>query len=196
MRRFPFVAALVVIVAVAVMIALGVWQLLRMQEKEGLLQRYANAARVTEAVPFPQNAEQRQRALYRRSSLDCLRVDSRAAISGRNAQGEAGWSMTASCVRGDGTFATVVLGWARRAAEPQWNGGMVTGVIGPAASGEVRLVADPPLAGLSANAMPDPRDVPNNHFSYAMQWFFFALAATVIFMIAVAKRLAAGGSPR
>jgi surfeit locus 1 family protein len=37
-----------------------------------------------------------------------------------------------------------------------------------------RLVADPPLAGLAANAAPDPSDIPNNHLAYAVQWFLFA----------------------
>ena len=51
------------------------------------------------------------------------------------------------------------------------------------------MIADPPLAGLEANARPDPASIPNNHLSYAIQWFLFALTALVIYAIALRKRL-------
>jgi surfeit locus 1 family protein len=59
------------------------------------------------------------------------------------------------------------------------------GVIAPGP----RLVADPPLAGLDANAMPDPSEIPNNHFAYAVQWFLFAATALVIYVLAVRRRM-------
>jgi cytochrome oxidase assembly protein ShyY1 len=65
------------------------------------------------------------------------------------------------------------------------------GVVAPGP----RLVADPPLAGLAANARPDPSDIPNNHLSYAVQWFLFAVTALVIYLLALRKRLA-GRAPR
>ena len=49
-------------------------------------------------------------------------------------------------------------------------------------------MADPPLAGLAANARPDPRDIPNNHLSYAVQWFLFATTAMVIYLLALRAR--------
>lgn len=192
MKRIPVLATLVVAAAVVTMVALGFWQLDRMHWKNALLERYAVAAKQDGQVPFPHDAATGPAALYRRSALQCAKVLDSAAISGRNAKGEAGWSITARCALAQGGEATVVLGWARRAVEPVWNGGNVTGVIGPAAHGDVRLVAQPAQAGLDANALPDPREVPNNHFSYAMQWFFFAAAAAIIYAIAVGKRLAAG----
>jgi surfeit locus 1 family protein len=69
----------------------------------------------------------------------------------------------------------------------KWDGGELGGVIAPGG----RLVADQPLPGLEASARPDPRDVPNNHWSYAVQWFLFALTALVIYTLALRKRLAA-----
>ena len=44
-------------------------------------------------------------------------------------------------------------------------------------------------AGLDANARPDPATIPNNHLSYAIQWFLFALTALVIYGIALRKRM-------
>src|SRR3546814_17875052 len=43
MRRFPLIATLIVALAVAAMIGLGVWQLQRMTWKDGLLNSYASA---------------------------------------------------------------------------------------------------------------------------------------------------------
>ena len=49
-------------------------------------------------------------------------------------------------------------------------------------------MATPPLAGLEANAIPDPSEIPNNHFAYAIQWFLFAATALVIYTLALMKR--------
>ena len=80
--------------------------------------------------------------------------------------------------------ARVVLGWSRDPHAPDWRGGEASGVIAPGP----RLVSDPPLAGLAANARPDPADIPNNHWSYAVQWFLFAGTALVIYALALWKR--------
>ena len=85
-----------------------------------------------------------------------------------------------------------MLGWSRNPEVPVWSGGTVIGIIAPGP----RLVADPPLAGLQANARPDPADLPNNHLSYAVQWFLFAGVALVIYALAVRKRLAGDVPPR
>ena len=51
-----------------------------------------------------------------------------------------------------------------------------------------KIVADPPLAELGPLAKPDPADLPNNHLAYAGQWFFFALTALVIYILALRRR--------
>ena len=61
------------------------------------------------------------------------------------------------------------------------------GVIGPYGR-SVKLVAAPPQAGLAQLAMPDPRDVPDNHLSYAVQWFLFALTAVVVYVLALRRK--------
>ena len=92
---------------------------------------------------------------------------------------------TAICTRSDGGAALVVLGWSRSPAEAVWNSGTLSGIVAPGP----RLVADPPVAGLGANARPDPTDLPNNHLSYAAQWFLFAATALVIYGLALRKRM-------
>lgn len=192
MGRLPLIPTLLVLVAVATMIRLGFWQIDRLHQKEALLAHYA-AAQVTSAeVPFPQGAKAAEPLLYRHSRVDCLAVDGITARAGHNARGESGLAQTAACRLADGGKAAVVLGWSHDPATRDWRGGMVTGVIAPGP----RLVADPPLAGLEANERPDPKDIPNNHLSYAVQWFLFAATALVIYALAVRKRLAGETSPR
>lgn len=195
-KRIPLVATAVVGIALAIMITLGMWQLQRMHWKDALLTRYSTAANDSAEVPFPRTAAEREAMLYRRSQVVCDAVLSQMAVSGRNAQGQAGWAQTVRCGQANGVEATVVLGWARQPKTVAWSGGTVTGLIGPGAGGEVRLIAAPPLAGLEANALPDPRELPNNHLSYAVQWFLFAGTAAIIYAIALWKRLAGSGSDR
>lgn len=190
-RRLPVFATLVVLGAVAVMLWLGFWQLDRKAEKEELIARYAAAQGLSAEVAWPAPPEAEQ-ILYRRARLVCAEVTGRTAIAGQNAAGESGQAQVADCRLAGGGTARVVLGWSRNPAPPAWNGGEVSGWIAPGP----RLVADPPLAGLAANARPDPSDIPNNHLSYAVQWFLFAAVALVIYGLALRKRLAQGAAPR
>lgn len=191
-RRLPVLPTLIVLAAVAVMIRLGLWQIDRMHEKEALLTRYASAEAMSAEVPWPSGAPRNDlenptwsAALYRRSRVECRSVSAVTSKAGINRAGEPGQAHFATCKLADGSIAEIVLGWSRDPKSPIWAGGLATGVIAPGP----RLVADPPLAGLVANARPDPSAIPNNHWSYAVQWFLFALVALVIFAIAVRKRL-------
>jgi cytochrome oxidase assembly protein ShyY1 len=84
--------------------------------------------------------------------------------------------------------ADVVLGWSRTPEPVMWKGSWVAGTVVPTGELGFKIVADPPLAGLEANAKPDPGDLPNNHLAYAGQWFFFALTALVIYVLALRRR--------
>jgi surfeit locus 1 family protein len=185
-RRLPVVATLLVLSAVAVMIRLGFWQLERMNEKESLIASAQTALAMSAEAPWPRDAEQVERVLYRRARVDCIRVLEQGAQSGQNAKGEAGWGHFARCTLAGGGEARIVLGWSRHPAGGPWPGGEVGGVIAPGP----RLVAAPAVAGLADNALPDPANLANNHLSYAVQWFLFAGVALVIFVLALRKRLA------
>lgn len=185
--RLPIVATLVVALAVATMIALGVWQLQRGAEKEALLARYERAASTSSAVPWPREASAGERVLYRRSTVECARVRSIDQRAGRAASGEIGWAHVAACELVGGGAADIALGWSRDPRPVAWPGGRASGVIGPQGSG-FRLVAAPPRAGLAPLAAPNPADLPNNHLSYAIQWFLFAATALVIYALALRSR--------
>lgn len=189
MKRIPVLATLLVLGAVGVMIALGVWQLGRAQQKEALLASYAAVGGNTVEVPFPNSASAAEPVLFRRSRIDCRPSGPDAPVAGHNAEGTTGWAHAFICPLPGGASAEVLIGWSKDLQPRVWQGGIVTGTIALGAGETVRLIADPPLAGLEANARPDPASIPNNHLSYAIQWFLFALTALVIYAIALRKRL-------
>lgn len=188
MKRLPIIPTLIVGIAIAVMIALGVWQLQRMAWKESLLAEYATASEQP-AIAWPAVPDPQSLPLYRTSSVNCLDVTGWRASSGRNARGQAGWVHIAACSTGaEGPGAQVVAGWSLRPDNPDWTGGQVRGVIAPDSAHLIRLVAAPPVADLEAVQPPSPEDIPNNHWAYAIQWFLFAGLAAVIYGLAVARR--------
>lgn len=190
-RRVPVFATIVVLAAVAVMIALGLWQLQRKAEKEALLAHYARAVTMSSAVPWPLTREDEARALYRHARIDCVSVERMEAVAGRSYSGRAGWAHIAHCRRLEGGEVAVAIGWSNSPASPHWAGGEVGGFIGPAGKG-VRLIAAPAQAGLEPLAAPDPANIPNNHLSYAVQWFAFAATALVIYVLALRKKRQGG----
>lgn len=195
MKRIPIVPTLIVLIAVGVMLRLGFWQLERGGEKEAMLARYEVASGSPELRIFPDaNPAHIEDALYRRSQIDCRFTSGDwESISGRNDKGDAGYVHVILCDTLANGTAYVQAGWSRDPKPPVWNGGVVNGIIAPYhKDGAARLIADPPLAGLQANAKPDPRDIPNNHLAYAVQWFLFAGVALVIYALALRKRLRGG----
>ena len=193
MRRLPIIPTIFVLAAVGVMIALGFWQLDRRAQKEAMLARYAEAQTLSAEVSWPTDPVEQEAALFRRTTIDCRTEGKDAPLAGYDRQGTVGWAHAVTCVLPGGARAEVVLGWAKDLAERQWSGGTVRGVIAPGAGKSIRLIADPPLAGLAASSLPDPKTIPNNHWSYAIQWFLFAGVALVIYGLALRKRLAARG---
>lgn len=185
MKRIPLVPTLLVLIAVGIMIGLGFWQLERLGEKQAMLARYEAAQASGEEARWPDSPAATERALYHRTRIECRSASGQTTLSGRNAKGEAGLAHVATCTAAEGGALQVVLGWSRDPSAPVWTGGAVTGWIAPGP----RLVADPPLAGLEANAKPDPKDIPNNHLAYAVQWFLFAGVALVIYALALRGRM-------
>lgn len=199
LKRLPLIPTLVVLAAVALMVRLGVWQIDRMHEKNAMLAQYGAAQANLAVAGWPpgdvDSHRVRRQLSYRQVRGTCAEVLRIQSISGQNAKGEAGWRHIAHCrMRGGYSRSEVVLGWSLAPQAPQWRGGPVLGTFLMTGQYDARVVADPPLAGLQPNARPDPNDIPNNHWSYAIQWFLFALTALVIYGLALRKRLAAKGA--
>ncbi|MET3437729.1 SURF1 family cytochrome oxidase biogenesis protein [Sphingomonas sp. 1185] len=195
MKRVPVLPTLVVGLAVAAMVALGLWQLLdRLPQKRAYLaQLAANLARPPIAFPlFPDDS-----LLFRRTVAAC-----RPPVTVRRAgAGAAGFRLIATCSVQHGAL-QVQLGTTHDPRKAiAWPGGRVTGYVAHAPDGRsliqsafdhrpqaMLLVADSPAAGLEPNPSPDIDAVPNNHLAYAVQWFLFAAIAAIIYALAVVRR--------
>jgi cytochrome oxidase assembly protein ShyY1 len=85
---------------------------------------------------------------------------------------------------------SVEVGWSKDPnAKVSWAGGPVSGIIAPDRVMRMRLVAASAPPGLQPSAPPSLSSIPNNHRSYALQWFAFAAIALIIYGLAVRKRL-------
>ena len=204
MKRPPLIATMLVTLAIAAMIALGVWQLERRAEKAAARARQAEAANGP-AIAFPALAEG-EAYLFRRAGAMCLAPVAWERSAGHARDGSTGWRIIAVCRRQglEGPPLRIELGIAADPrSTPVWRGGRVTGRITQAPGGPswvarlfgarstvpLMLVADaPPVAGLKPSAPPDPASVTDNHLAYAVQWFLFAGIAGVIYLLALRQR--------
>ncbi len=199
MTRWPLIPTIVVGLAIAAMVSLGVWQLARRQEKDAaLVQLAANVDRPPVLFPSSGTGDD---LLFRKSAIDCLSVAAVSRQSGRTAGGAPGWRVIVECRTPSG-LVPVQLGITDDFnSVPGWKGGPVTGFLShapdsrPVISGlfdrspkRLMLVSDAAPIGLAANPGPDLSSVPNNHLAYAVQWFFFAVVAGVIYVLALRRR--------
>jgi cytochrome oxidase assembly protein ShyY1 len=194
--KVPFLPTLLVGAAVITMAGLGAWQLQRMDEKEALIARYQQASTLP-PIAWPSVPPKNDALLYRKAEGFCTEVVGWRAIAGRNVAGDSGWSHIAACRTGglEGPGMQVDMGWSKSSADPAgWRGGEVGGVIAPDRDFEIRLISSRPAPGLQPSAPPAPELTPNNHLYYAIQWFFFAFAAALIYWLALRKRQQKGGA--
>ena len=203
-RRWPLIPTILVLAVVAVMIALGIWQLQRKSEKEALIALYQRNVAMSSMVTYPELPPVSDAFLYRKSSVVCLEPVRWDPRSGTDRKGRSGIRMIADCRTGaEGPGVLVDVGIGDDFAPPKWTGGTVQGTIvpgpeqstvmeramGKAVPARAMLIADQPVAGLRASAVPSADDTPNNHLAYAFQWFFFAIVALIIYILAVRRRL-------
>lgn len=203
MRRIPILPTVLVFIAASAMIGLGIWQVQRATWKEALLaQLAANATKA--AITFPEAGPVASDALFRRSSVSCLRVAAWRSEGGHDVTGKPGTRHIAECVTGgEGPGALIDMGVSTDPrATPAWAGGTVAGVIttepdhtslisglfGTKPVLRPMLVAKTAAPGLTASAPPRIDAIPNNHRAYAVQWFIFAALALIIYAIALSRR--------
>ena len=188
-RQIPIVPTILVALAVATMIGLGIWQLERRKEKEALLAAYAAAAN-RPPIGWPSVPPKEPLPLFRHATANCLQVTGFRTAAGQNQRGEPGYLIIADCRTGaEGPGVAIELGWSKNPnAGHDFRGGLVSGLIAPDRISRMRLVAATPGPGLTPSAPPSPATIPNNHFSYAVQWFLFAGIAVVIYILALRGR--------
>ena len=197
MKRVPIVATIVVALAVAAMIGLGIWQLRRAEWKEQVVAQY-EAAQKLPPISFPTAPLKGRPPLFRWATGFCAKPVGQRAIAGENRQGESGYAHIVQCSTGaEGPGMAVDVGWSKDPnAKWSWPGGSVTGVIAPDRLQRIRLVAASSPPGLQPSAPPTiesaVQTTPAGHRGYAFQWFAFAAIGALIYGLAVRKRLRAG----
>jgi len=197
MRRLPIIPTIVVGLAAAAMVALGLWQLLiRAPQKDALIARYSQAQAQRPIVWPTAPLSDAALPLYRHATGVCLKPVATRTSVGENQSGEPGYVHIVDCATGaEGPGMSVELGWSKNPnAKFAWAGGPVSGIIAPDRKTRMRLVAASPPPGLEASAGPSLAAIPNNHRSYAFQWFAFAVTALVIYGLALRRR--GGQAPR
>jgi len=173
------------------MISLGIWQLHRAKWKEGLLARYERAEKLPPIVWPTVPLKNADLPLFRHATGMCLRPVGKRTAGGESLGGEAGYVQIVDCMTGaEGPGMSVVIGWSKDPnARFNWAGGPVSGIIAPDRRTGMRLVAATAAPGLQPSAPPSIEQIPNNHRSYAVQWFAFAGIALVIYALALRKQL-------
>ncbi len=192
-KRLPIIPTIVVLAAVATMIGLGMWQLQRARWKEGLIAHYAAAGNLP-PITFPTvPLREDQLPLYRHATGVCQRIVAKRVVAGENQAGEPGYAQVVDCSTGaEGPGMSVELGWSKNPnIAVTWPGGLVSGIISPDRKTRMRLVAASAPPGLEPSKPPALTNIPNNHRSYALQWFAFAVVALIIYGLAVRGRLRA-----
>jgi len=198
MRRIPVLPTLVVAAAVAAMIALGIWQLGRAQWKEELLAEYSAAAAMpaVDLDPLLDGRTVLPPLSFRRALVTCDAADAEADIhAGRNLGDRVGQVYVIPCRPGAAGLAgrlRVNMGWSERPDGPRRLSlhGLVAGrlsVVGE--DGPIMLTAATAPPPLVPSQPPAIESVPNNHMSYAFQWFFFAATALTIYVLALRRRM-------
>ena len=198
MRRIPIIPTIIVAAAVAVMIGLGIWQLQRAAWKDRLIADYAAAASLPalDLDPlFARDEPELPPIAFRRALVTCRATGAAPRLrGGRSADGRGGYVYLLPCRPGASGLAGRILvnaGWSALPDDglrPTLDG-IVAGRIGAVQAGEPIILtsarAAPPLRPSAPTSIDD---IPNNHLAYAGQWFFFALAAAIIYMLALRRR--------
>ena len=198
MRRLPILPTIIVALAVATMIALGIWQLQRAQWKEALLADYARAESMpaVDLDPLLASGRPLPDLSFRRALVSCDARDAPVeAMAGRSRADVTGQAYYVACrpgASGEAARLRINAGWADRpdATQRLTLTGITAGRLGAVGpDGLITLIAATPAPPLTtASAPPDLAAIPNNHLSYALQWFAFALTAAVIYLLALRRR--------
>jgi cytochrome oxidase assembly protein ShyY1 len=189
-RRLPLVPTIMTAVALPLLIGLGVWQLQRMQWKADMLQRIERNRElpVSSIAGIPSFDD----LLFRRIRVDLTcNLGRPREQAGRNIKGQSGYAVVFPCaVRGASDSLQrmqVNAGWSPRtgaAATTRPPSGVRTGTVIPVSWGTgqtLGLVLDEAEPPLVPSAPPTPDTIPNNHRSYAIQWFSFAAILVAVY---------------
>ncbi|WP_341859947.1 SURF1 family cytochrome oxidase biogenesis protein [Qipengyuania sp. GPGPB31] len=120
------------------MIALGFWQLGRMEEKDALIQRAERSLEMAEPVGYPRDPALAEELLYRRTEVTCAEVVGINTVAGTSLRGEKGVAHRATCALPSGEQVRIDLGFSRNPAPVEWVGGRLAAPLRRAAGSSPR----------------------------------------------------------
>ena len=200
MKRLPLGATILTLLMIPALIALGVWQLERRAWKHALIARLEAAKSLPPVTPHDY-----YRAMigladlqYRHAEVDCRpgKVAPYDVKGGTSADDQGGFLVLVDCndpARHARPDLVVVAGWTLRPAtvtsldlDTRFAGTLIEHPYGTA-PGRPQFMLIPATAapGLLPSRIPVPDDLPDNHLSYALQWFAFAATLAVIYALYV-----------
>ena len=209
-KRVPVLPTLIVFVMLSVLISLGIWQLERREWKRDLITQLEAAPKLPllEPADFTAAVNGTQSVQYRRAELPCspgavLPYDVKG---GTSAGGESGYLLLVSCrPNRKAPDIVVVAGWTTRpdavrvpiAVDAVFTGLIIEHPYGDAPGRpQFMLIPDTAVPPLAVSQRPEPGGLPDNHLSYAGQWFGLAAALAAIYGIWLRRRMVAGAAMR
>lgn len=203
MKRLPLFPTLLTFVMLTVLISLGIWQLERRTWKHELIRQLAVAQSLPPLEPadFLAAMTGPTSVQYRRAELPCspgtvLPYDLKG---GSSAGGESGYLLLVSCRPNNRPPDIVaVAGWTKRpdaartpiAVDTVFKGLIIERPYGDAPGRpQFMLIPDTAVPPLKPSRMPTPQDLPDNHLSYAGQWFGLAVVLATIYGLWLRRRL-------
>jgi surfeit locus 1 family protein len=202
-KRLPLFPTLLTFVMLTVLISLGIWQLERRAWKHELIRQLEAAQSLPPLEPedFLAAMTGPTSVQYRRAELPCspgtvLPYDLKG---GSSSGGESGYLLLVSCRPNNRPPDIVaVAGWTKRpdaARTPIMVDTVFKGLIIERPYGDARgrpqfmLIPDTAVPPLQPSRMPTPQDLPDNHLSYAGQWFGLAVVLASIYGLWLRRRL-------
>ncbi|PZN94936.1 MAG: hypothetical protein DCF31_08295 [Alphaproteobacteria bacterium] len=203
MKRGLLFPTLLTAVMLAILLSLGAWQLDRRVWKQALLARLAAAPEQPLLTPADYYLSMigKKSVQYRRAELPChpgdvLPYDLKG---GTSIGGVPGYLLLVSCrPNRKPPDIVAVAGWTRRpdaAAIPVHVDTVFRGLIIERPYGEApdrpqfMLIPDTAVPPLQRSQMPAADSLPDNHLSYALQWFGLAAVLASIYAIWLRRRL-------
>lgn len=210
MKRVPILPTLVVLLALGTLVWLGVWQLQRREWKRDLIAQLEAAPKLPllEPADFTAAMNGTQSIQYRRAELPCspgtvLPYDVKG---GSSAGGNSGYIILVSCrPNRKPPDIVAVAGWTMRPdavsvpimVDTVFKGLVIEHPYGDAPGRpQFMLIPDTAVPPLQLSQRPDPGGLPDNHLSYAGQWFGLAAALVAIYGVWLRRRMVAAGRPR
>jgi len=204
MHKIPIVPTIIVVAAAALCVWFGFWQIGRAIERDARIEAIKERVELPALTLNEVQPELIEEVYYRRLSGNCARVIGWDVSSGRSESNGPGWRYVARCATSDGQPGfSVDMGVSRQPdLTPDWTGGPVVGFGRSLADNRtvfqrlfhekppagLLIVAETPAPDLYNSKQPDPEEETNTSWSYAGQWFFFALTALLIYWLAIRRR--------